>query len=125
MAAAPRSRGVHANKTAVEGRGGFATTFARGLEWHPEAFGDLGRQFDLAQRGIRPKRYPCGGVIHTGIDAALKLRKELGARVADITGIKAGIAKYAANRASEQYPTNTEAAKFNLQFVVASALVHG
>ena len=125
MAAHLGGHGFTANAAAIEGRGGFARTFARGLEWKPEAFGDLGRQFDLAERGFKPKRYPCGGVIHTGIDAALELRKQLGPRVADITGIKAGIAKYAASRASEQYPTNTEAAKFNLQYVVAYALVNG
>jgi 2-methylcitrate dehydratase PrpD len=125
MAAQLGGRGFTANKAAIEGRGGFAATFARGLEWHAEAFGDLGQTFDLAERGIRPKRYPCGGVIHTGIDAALKLRDELGPRVADITAIKAGIAKYAASRAGEQYPTNTEAAKFNLQYVVGYALAHG
>ena len=45
--------------------------------------------------------------------------------MADISAIKAGISKYAANRASEQYPTNTEAAKFNLQYVVAYALANG
>ena len=125
MAAHLGGHGFTANRSALEGRGGFARTFARGLAWKPEAFGDLGRSFDLAERGIRPKRYPCGGVIHTGIDAALDLREQLGPRVADITGIKAGIAKYAASRASEQYPTNTEAAKFNLQYVVAYSLVHG
>jgi 2-methylcitrate dehydratase PrpD len=125
MAALLGARGFTANTAAIEGRGGFARTFARGLEWQPQAFADLGRQYDLAERGIRPKRYPCGGVIHTGIDAALKIREQLGGNVADIAAIKAGIAKYAANRASEQYPTNTEAAKFNLQYVVAASLVNG
>jgi 2-methylcitrate dehydratase PrpD len=125
LAAQLGARGFSANPAAIEGRGGFASTFARGLEWQPVAFDDLGGTFDLAERGFRPKRYPCGGVIHTGIDAALKLREELGPRVADISAIKAGISKYAANRASEQYPTNTEAAKFNLQYVVAYALANG
>ena len=45
--------------------------------------------------------------------------RELGPRVADITAIKAGISRYAAGRAGTQYPTNIEAAKFNLQYVVA------
>jgi len=125
LAAELGARAFTANPAAIEGRGGFASTFARGLEWQPQAFDDLGRQFDLAERGFRPKRYPCGGVIHTGIDAALKIREQLGAQVADITAIKAGISKYAANRASEQYPTNTEAAKFNLQYVVAYSLANG
>jgi 2-methylcitrate dehydratase PrpD len=100
LAAQLGARSFTANPAAIEGRGGFASTFARGLEWQPQAFDDLGRQFDLAERGFRPKRYPCGGVIHTGIDAALKIREQLGAQVADITAIKAGISKYAANRAS-------------------------
>ena len=125
VAAQLGAHGFSANPAAIEGRGGFARTFARGLDWKPEAFLDLGRQWDLAERGIRPKRYPCGGVIHTAIDAALKLRADLGARVADIAAIKAGIAKYAASRASEQYPTNTEAAKFNLQYVVGYSLANG
>jgi 2-methylcitrate dehydratase PrpD len=125
MAALLGARGFTANPAAIEGRGGFASTFARGLAWKPEAFADLGQKFDLAERGFRPKRYPCGGVIHTGIDAALTIREQLGARVADIAAIKAGISKYASSRAGEQYPTNTEAAKFNLQYVVASSLVHG
>jgi 2-methylcitrate dehydratase PrpD len=125
LAALLGARGFSANPAAIEGRGGFASTFARGLEWQPQAFDDLGRQFDLAERGFRPKRYPCGGVIHTAIDAALEIRAELGPRVADIAAIKAGISKYAANRASEQYPTNTEAAKFNLQYVVAYSLANG
>ena len=90
-----------------------------------EPFDDLGRKFDLAEAGFKPKRYPCGGVIHSGIDAALQIREELGDRVSDISDIKAGISKYAASRASTQYPDNMEAAKFNLQYVVAYSLVHG
>jgi 2-methylcitrate dehydratase PrpD len=125
MAAELGRHGFTASATAIEGRGGFAAAFARGLRWQPEAFDDLGRSYDLAERGIQPKRYPCGGVIHSGIDGALTIRGELGPRVAGIVAIKAGISKYAQSRASEQYPANTEAAKFNLQYVVGYALAHG
>jgi 2-methylcitrate dehydratase PrpD len=117
--------GLTANATALEGRGGFFATFARGIAWSAEPFDDLGRTYDLAEVGFRPKRYPSGGVIHTGIDAALQIRDELGAKVADITVIKAGISKYAASRAGSEYPANMEAAKFNLQYVVAASLVNG
>jgi 2-methylcitrate dehydratase PrpD len=125
MAAMLGGRGFSANAAAIEGRGGFAATFARGLTWQPDAFDDLGRKFDLAERGFRPKRYPCGGVIHTGIDAALQIRDELGPKVADIAAIKCGISKYAASRAGADYPANMEAAKFNLQYVVAASLANG
>jgi 2-methylcitrate dehydratase PrpD len=117
--------GLTANAAALEGRGGFFASFARGMAWSVEPFDDLGQRYDLVELGFRPKRYPCGGVIHTGIDAALQIREELGARVADITAIKAGISKYAASRAGEQYPADMEAAKFNLQYVVAASLAHG
>jgi 2-methylcitrate dehydratase PrpD len=118
-------KGLTANHAALEGRGGFFATFARGIAWSVEPFDDLGRTYDLAEVGFRPKRYPCGGVIHTGIDAALQIRDELGPRVADIAAIRAGIAKYAANRAGTDYPANMEAAKFNLQYVIAASLANG
>jgi 2-methylcitrate dehydratase PrpD len=119
------SKGFSANHSALEGRGGFFAAFARGMPWSAAPFDDLGQTFDLAENGIRPKRYPCGGVIHTGIDAALAIRDELGPRVSEIAAIKAGITKYAASRAGTQYPADMEAAKFNLQYVVAYALAHG
>jgi 2-methylcitrate dehydratase PrpD len=118
-------RGFTASATALEGRGGFFATFARGLPSSIEPFDDLGRRYDLVELGFRPKRYPCGGVTHTGIDAALALREQLGPRTRDITAIEAGITRYAASRAGTQYPRDTEAAKFNLQYVVAQALAHG
>ena len=99
--------------------------FARGMAWSAEPFDDLGRGTIWSKMGFRPKRYPCGGVIHTGIDAALQIRDELGPKVADITAIKAGISKYAASRAGAEYPANMEAAKFNLQYVVAASLANG
>ena len=74
MAAAMLGKaGLSANHAALEGRGGFFATFARGIPWNAEPFDDLGRSYDLAEVGIRPKRYPCGGVIHSGIDAALQI----------------------------------------------------
>jgi 2-methylcitrate dehydratase PrpD len=118
-------RGFTANGAALEGRGGFAATFARGLEWHPDAFADLGRTFDLAERGFKLKRYPCGGVTHTSIDAALILRDRLAPRLAEISAIRVGTSKYASLRAGEQYPTSTEAAKFHLPYLIAYTILHG
>src|SRR3954466_4864753 len=125
VAAMLGSRGFTSNATAIEGRGGFADTFARGLEWNPQPFSDLGRTYDLAERGFRLKRYPCGGVVHTAIDAALIIRDNPGPDTAQIFAIHAGIAKYAADRAKPEYPADPEAAKFNLHYVVGYSLAHG
>jgi 2-methylcitrate dehydratase PrpD len=118
-------RGFTANGAALEGRGGFGATFARGLEWHPDAFADLGRTFDLAERGFKLKRYPCGGVTHTSIDAALILRDQIAPRLVDISTIRVGTSKYASLRAGDQYPTSTEAAKFHLPYLIARTILHG
>ena len=118
-------RGFTANGAALEGRGGFAATFARGLTWHPETFGDLGRSFDLAERGFKLKRYPCGGVTHTSIDAAITLRDRLTPRLAEISAIRVGTSKYASLRAGEAYPASTESAKFHLPYLVATVILHG
>lgn len=125
VAAMLGSRGFTANAAAIEGRGGFAQTFARGLEWNTEPFSDLGRKYDLAENGFRLKRYPCGGVVHTAIDAALIVRDKLGPATTEISAIHAGISKYAADRARPDYPADTEAAKFNLNYVVGYAFAHG
>ena len=124
MAALLGARGFTSNPAAIEGRGGFARTFARGLDWNAAPFNDLGKQSDLAEYGFQPKRYPCGGVIHTAIDAALIIRQAIG-EGADIAAIHAGISKYAADRAKPDYPRDTEAAKFNLQYVVGYSLARG
>src|SRR5256885_2077985 len=87
VAAMLGSRGFTSNAEAIEGRGGFAHTFARGLEWNPQPFSDLGRTYDLAERGFRLKRYPCGGVVHTAIDAALIIRDKLRPATVDISTI--------------------------------------
>jgi 2-methylcitrate dehydratase PrpD len=118
-------KGFTANGAALEGRGGFGATFARGLAWHPETFADLGRTFDLAERGFKLKRNPCGGVTHTSIDAALILRDRLAPRLGDISAIRVGTSKYASLRAGEQYPTSTESAKFHLPYLVATTILHG
>ena len=59
---------------------------------------------------------------------ANKMRADLqgaGLSARDIVAIKAGISRYASERASEQYPASSEAAKFNLQYVVAYSFVNG
>jgi 2-methylcitrate dehydratase PrpD len=86
-------------------------------------------RYDLAEQGFQLKRYPCGGVIHTAIDAALLIREKLDKLPAgqgpQITAIHAGISNYAANRARPDYPAETEAAKFNLQYVIGFSLANG
>jgi len=119
------SRGYTASPVALEGRNGYFAAFGRGFSQSPDVFLELGHSFDLAEHSFTIKAYPCGGLAHPAIDAALEIRDELGAAVADIVSVKVGITRYAALAIKTDYPQSAESAKFSAPFLIARALVHG
>jgi len=125
MAAFLAQRGFTASAVALEGNNGYFRAFARGLDVTFAPFHDLGRVWDIAERGFRPKLYPCGGLSHTAIDATLELRDQLLPRMADIDRITASITRYAAARIGDKYPVSIENAKFSMPYVAGYTLVHG
>ena len=118
MAALLGSHGFTAQPNALEGHSGYFEDFGRGLTVTYDPFNDLGQRYDL-------KAYPCGGLAHTSIEAALALRERLAARLDDITSIHCSVTRNAGQRAGLQYPQSIENAKFSLAYVVAYSLVHG
>jgi 2-methylcitrate dehydratase PrpD len=125
MAAMLGKRGFTANPSTLEGRTGYFATFGRGFEVTHEPFKDLGRQHDLLVARYRIKPYPCGGLTHTAIEAALDLREHVGARLSDIKGIHCFITSNAGQRAGAVYPATIENAKFSVAYLVPYALTHG
>jgi 2-methylcitrate dehydratase PrpD len=125
MAALLGRNGFTAQPHALEGHSGYFEDFGRGLEVTYEPFRDLGRRFDLEVMGYDLKAYPCGGLAHTAIEAALALRERLAPRLADITSIRCSVTRNAGQRAGTQYPRSIENAKFSLSYMVAYSLVHG
>ena len=102
---------------------GYFRAFDRGIKVSFEPIAELGRRYELVERGFKPKRYPCGGLGHTAIDATLELRAEI--KVADVTAIKTSITKYAASRIGSAYPTSIESAKFSMPYVAAYTALYG
>ena len=125
LAAMLGKSGYTANPAAFEGRNGYFQTFSRGIEVSLEGFKDLGQRYDLVSGRHRFKPYPCGGLTHTSIEAALDLREQVAGRFNDIKNIHCGVSRQAGQRASTIYPTNTEQAKFSVGYLVPYALVHG
>jgi 2-methylcitrate dehydratase PrpD len=125
MAALLGARGFTSNPNALEGHSGYFEDFGRNLEVSYEPFKDLGRRYDLVALGYDLKAYPCGGLAHTAIEAALALRERLAPRLADITSIHCSVTRNAGQRAGIQYPQSVENAKFSLAYMVAYSLVHG
>jgi 2-methylcitrate dehydratase PrpD len=125
IAAMLGKRGFTSNPIALEARTGYFATFGRGYEVTQEPFHDLGRQHDLVSARYRIKPYPCGGLTHTAIEAALDLREHVGARLSDVKSIHCFITSNAGQRAGAVYPTTIENAKFSVAYLVPYALVHG
>src|SRR5258708_3081106 len=125
MAALLGGRGFTAQPNALEGHSGYFEDFGRNLEVSFEPFKDLGSRYDLLVMGYDLKAYPCGGLAHTSIEAALALRGRLAERLSDITNIHCSVTRNAGQRAGTQYPQSIENAKFSLAYMVAYSLVHG
>jgi len=124
LAATLGRNGFTANAAALEHPvAGYFRAFDRGIKVSFEPIAELGRRYELVERGFKPKRYPCGGLCHTAIDATLELRGEI--NVADITTIKTSITKYAASRIGSAYPTSIESAKFSMPYVAAYTALYG
>jgi 2-methylcitrate dehydratase PrpD len=115
--------GFTANAAALENPAGYFRAFDRGMKVSFEPFAELGHRYDIVELGFKPKRYPCGGLGHTSIDATLELRNEV--RAGDIAAIKTGITKYAASRIGDKYPTSIESAKFSMPYVAAYTVLYG
>ena len=75
------ARGFTSNPNALEGHSGYFEDFGRGLEVSLDPFKDLGSRYDLVTMGYDLKAYPCGGLAHTAIEAALALRERLAPRL--------------------------------------------
>jgi 2-methylcitrate dehydratase PrpD len=118
-------RGFTASPQAIDGPGGFLQVFGRGLATDPAPFADLGRTFNLIDPGYRLKPYACGGLLHSGIEAALDLKERLGARIDAIERIEIGVGPHAAARAIGDYPTTEDSARFSLAYLAAYALLEG
>lgn len=118
------ARGFTSSPDTLEGRTGFIELFAPPTDWPRDAFDDLGSSWHLIERGVTVKLYPCGGLLHTGIEAALQLRERV--RLEDLSAVHVGVTMHAAKRARRTiYPETVERAKFSMQYAVAYTLVHG
>ena len=124
LAASLGRSGFTASATALENpSSGYFHAFDHAIKVSFEPFDDLGRRYELVERGFKPKRYPCGGLGHTAIDATLALREDI--NVADVAAISTGITRNAASRIGDAYPTSVESAKFSMPYVAAYTALYG
>jgi 2-methylcitrate dehydratase PrpD len=125
MAALLGAKGFTSHPRAFEAPAGYFNTFGRGLDVSLEPFKDLGSRYDLVSSRFDLKAFPCGGLTHTAIEAALELRDKVGSRLAEIKGIHCFVTRNAGQRAGTAYPATVENAKFSVAYLVPYALIHG
>jgi 2-methylcitrate dehydratase PrpD len=125
LAASLGRSGFTASPVAFEGRNGYFQSFSRGIDLSLEGFGDFGQRYDLLVGRHRFKPYPCGGLTHTAIQAALDLSPRVAGRFDAIKNIHCFVARAAGQRATTTWPADTEQAKFSVGYLVPYALVHG
>lgn len=119
--------GITGPPTALEGRFGFFQAFC-GDRAHPEVVtADLGRHWYSDALHIKP--YPCNGFTHTGIDAAVELRKR-GVRADEVTALELGVAgpvlrTIAEPAAVKAAPASGYAGAFSGPYTVAAAMYGG
>ena len=76
VAAKLAASGFTANDQAIEAEVGYYDAYYRVTPGDDTPLEGLGSSWELADAGLRIKPYPCGGLAHTAIDAALVLRAE-------------------------------------------------
>jgi 2-methylcitrate dehydratase PrpD len=85
---------------------------------------DLGRVYHLDTTAIKP--YSCCGSTHAYVDAALALRRKLGAPWDAARPVRVGTSKVVDVQCGFDYrPSSALNAQMSLRYVVAAALVHG
>jgi 2-methylcitrate dehydratase PrpD len=85
---------------------------------------DLGRVFHLDMTSIKP--YSCCGSTHSYVDAALELRRRLGADWDPRRPVRLGMAKVVEVQCGFDYvPSSALNAQMSMRYVVAAALMEG
>ncbi len=120
-------RGITGERDALEGKAGIFKTYMGG-DYDPKVLtADLGKRWEVVNIGDKP--YPCCGLTHACIDAALALRSKHDINVDKIKSITVygGQAVYDLSQPPQikQNPRTIIDAQFSVPYVVAVALVKG
>jgi 2-methylcitrate dehydratase PrpD len=120
-------RGITGERDALEGKAGIFKTYMGG-DYDPKVLtADLGQRFEVVNIGDKP--YPCCGLTHACIDAALLLKSKHDIETDKIKSITVygGQAVYDLSQPSEvkNNPRTIIDAQFSVPYVVAVALVKG
>jgi 2-methylcitrate dehydratase PrpD len=106
-----------------DGPRSFHAVYSRGLPADMKPFEELGRVYELVERGVVIKPYPCGVALHPAIDAIHALKAEKKFTAADVDTIEAGVTKYTHDKLCYQVPKTGLEAKFSMPYTIARSVL--
>ena len=117
--------GFTANTQTLDAANGFFDSYYRGGKPNLAAFDDLGRAYALEKYGVRFKPYPCGGLSHTAIYAAIKMRNEKQIMPDAVEHVAVAVPADTAAPLVFRIPKTGLEGKFSMPYLIARALIDG
>lgn len=125
LAARLAKAGFTANTQTLEARNGFFDNYYPGSKPALPPFEDLGRAYALEKYGVRFKPYPCGGLTHTAIYAAIRLRNDHQIRPDLVEHVDVEVPADTAAPLVYRVPRTGLEGKFSMPYLIARALIDG
>lgn len=122
MAALMAREGVTGSLNVIDGEAGLGHAMSNGPDWEG-AVETLGQTFHICRMTF--KNHACCGHTFAAIDGVLELAQRMQLAVSDIERIEVATYRPALEVAGNANPQTAAEARFSLQYVVATALVHG
>jgi 2-methylcitrate dehydratase PrpD len=117
--------GFTANAETLNARNGFFDSFYHGGKPELAYFEELGEVYALEKYGVRLKPYPCGGLTHTAIYAAIQLRNEHAIAPGMVEHVSVAVPAETAVPLSFRIPRTGLEGKFSMGYLIARALIDG
>ena len=106
-----------------DGPRGFHEVYSRGLPADMAPLAELGRVYELVERGVVIKPYPCGVALHPAIDAVHALKQEHAIDPDEVVSGEAGVTKYTFDKLCYLLPQTGLEAKFSMPYTIARAIL--
>lgn len=106
-----------------DGPRGFHAVYSRGLPADMAPLAELGRVYELIERGVVIKPYPCGVALHPAIDAVHALKRQHTIDPDEVVSAEAGVTKYTFDKLCYLLPQTGLEAKFSMPYTIARAIL--
>ncbi|HET9215659.1 MAG TPA: MmgE/PrpD family protein [Terriglobia bacterium] len=117
--------GFTANTQTLEARNGFFDCYYPTAKPELAPIEDLGKVYALEKYGVRFKPYPCGGLTHTSIYAAIRMRNENRITAQMVERVDVRVPTDTAAPLTFRVPAVGLEGKFSMPYLIARALIDG